>query len=99
MCFPGTSKPFIGCPTVLRSLTDKLGAGEQSRTVDLNFGKVTLYQLSYTREFLYRCFSKQERCSVPHKGRIYKEPTLYLVAGEGLEPPTPAYETGKMPFL
>ena len=29
------------------------GAGEQSRTVDLNFGKVTLYQLSYTRMCLF----------------------------------------------
>lgn len=25
------------------------GAGNESRTRDLNFGKVTLYQLSYTR--------------------------------------------------
>ena len=29
------------------------GAGEQSRTVNLNFGKVTLYQLSYTRNVKY----------------------------------------------
>ena len=26
------------------------GAGEESRTLDLNLGKVTLYQLSYSRE-------------------------------------------------
>jgi hypothetical protein len=27
----------------------KLGAGEESRTLDLNLGKVALYQLSYSR--------------------------------------------------
>ena len=27
-----------------------IGAGEESRTLDLNLGKVTLYQLSYSRE-------------------------------------------------
>jgi hypothetical protein len=26
------------------------GAGEESRTLDLNLGKVALYQLSYSRE-------------------------------------------------
>ncbi len=31
------------------------GAGEESRTLDLNLGKVALYQLSYSRmEFLLR---------------------------------------------
>ena len=30
-----------------------IGAGKESRTLDLNLGKVALYQLSYTRiEFL-----------------------------------------------
>jgi hypothetical protein len=28
----------------------KFGAGEESRTLDLNLGKVALYQLSYSRE-------------------------------------------------
>ena len=28
----------------------KPGAGKRSRTVDLNLGKVALYQLSYSRE-------------------------------------------------
>ncbi|MDB5962976.1 MAG: hypothetical protein JWP59_4270 [Massilia sp.] len=28
---------------------DKTGAGEESRTLDLNLGKVALYQLSYSR--------------------------------------------------
>ena len=35
------------------SLTTKLwqsGAGDESRTRDLNLGKVALYQLSYSRE-------------------------------------------------
>ena len=29
-----------------------LGAAEESRTLDLNLGKVALYQLSYCRKFL-----------------------------------------------
>ena len=32
----------IGCPF-------QFGAGEESRTLDLNLGKVALYQLSYSR--------------------------------------------------
>ena len=28
---------------------EKFGAGKRSRTVDLNLGKVALYQLSYSR--------------------------------------------------
>ncbi len=28
---------------------NKFGAGEESRTLDLNLGKVALYQLSYSR--------------------------------------------------
>ena len=28
-----------------------IGAGEESRTLDLNLGKVALYQLSYSRVF------------------------------------------------
>ena len=31
--------------------TEKFGAGKRSRTVDLNLGKVALYQLSYSRLF------------------------------------------------
>ena len=27
------------------------GAGEESRTLDLNLGKVALYQLSYSRDY------------------------------------------------
>ena len=33
--------------------TLKTGAGEESRTLDLNLGKVALYQLSYSRMELY----------------------------------------------
>ena len=29
------------------------GAGEETRTLDLNHGKVALYQLSYTRNEMY----------------------------------------------
>ena len=51
-------QPWQGCalPTELlplRSVTNdcyvKPGAGEESRTLDLNLGKVALYQLSYSR--------------------------------------------------
>jgi hypothetical protein len=31
------------------SLFGKTGAGKESRTLDLNLGKVALYQLSYSR--------------------------------------------------
>src|SRR4029077_14932112 len=34
----------------LTALSLESGAGEESRTPDLNLGKVTLYQLSYSRE-------------------------------------------------
>ena len=30
-------------------MRQKTGAGEESRTLDLNLGKVALYQLSYSR--------------------------------------------------
>ena len=33
----------------MRALPGKTGAGKESRTPDLNLGKVALYQLSYSR--------------------------------------------------
>ena len=35
------------------SLFIEIGAGEESRTLDLNLGKVALYQLSYSRISVY----------------------------------------------
>ena len=35
--------------TAAQMLSSKTGAGEESRTLDLNLGKVALYQLSYSR--------------------------------------------------
>ena len=35
----------------LMSMDENLGAGDESRTRDLNLGKVALYQLSYSRIF------------------------------------------------
>jgi hypothetical protein len=35
--------------STLEVLPFELGAGEESRTLDLNLGKVALYQLSYSR--------------------------------------------------
>ena len=49
-------QPWQGCalPTELfpqfRHYTLRFGAGEESRTLDLNLGKVALYQLSYSRK-------------------------------------------------
>ena len=44
------------------------GAGEESRTLDLNLGKVALYQLSYSREAsdssAYR-LARRERVDAP----------------------------------
>ena len=34
-------------------LSLEFGAGKESRTLDLNLGKVALYQLSYSRNFRY----------------------------------------------
>ena len=36
-----------------RSFPFKTGAGKESRTLDLNLGKVALYQLSYSRIDLF----------------------------------------------
>ena len=40
---PGDKKGSMGFPLV------KTGAGNETRTRDLNLGKVALYQLSYSR--------------------------------------------------
>ena len=34
----------------------EIGAGKESRTLDLNLGKVALYQLSYSRIYHSRTF-------------------------------------------
>ena len=36
--------------SILKCCPFKFGAGEESRTLDLNLGKVALYQLSYSRD-------------------------------------------------
>jgi hypothetical protein len=41
------------------SLFKKSGAGEESRTLDLNLGKVALYQLSYSRVEQVRIIEKR----------------------------------------
>ncbi len=43
---PLGSKPSI---LSIELRTEKIGAGEQVRTVDIHVGNVMLYQLSYTR--------------------------------------------------
>jgi hypothetical protein len=43
------SFPFPGSTRKAAPLLFKTGAGKESRTLDLNLGKVALYQLSYSR--------------------------------------------------
>jgi hypothetical protein len=50
------------------------GAGNRSRTGDLNLGKVALYQLSYSRE---------ERANNAKHGHAVKRPTLKIVHAGG----------------
>jgi hypothetical protein len=40
-------------------LSPEFGAGNESRTRDLNLGKVALYQLSYSRVFPYVMYRKE----------------------------------------
>ena len=42
-----------GVTTNIYRCIESSGAGEESRTLDLNLGKVALYQLSYSRMELY----------------------------------------------
>jgi hypothetical protein len=54
----------------LRASFPGCGAGEESRTLDLNLGKVALYQLSYSRmsrSILRRCESRNYKGK---KGRL-----------------------------
>ena len=48
-----------------RSFPCKYGAGKESRTLDLNLGKVALYQLSYSRIYCLPLTSLSMRCSKP----------------------------------
>ena len=56
---------------VLSDFLFKSGAGEESRTLDLNLGKVALYQLSYSR-FVVVC------CDVVATGRHYRDSVQYV---------------------
>ena len=53
---PGLFDDYIGVPIRKRESDFRFpfltGAAEESRTLDLNLGKVALYQLSYCRIFL-----------------------------------------------
>jgi hypothetical protein len=43
-------KPPMKKDSILKCCPLYIGAGEESRTLDLNLGKVALYQLSYSRD-------------------------------------------------
>ena len=45
----GAEAPFFGFPLASRTWVKQFGAGNETRTRDLNLGKVALYQLSYSR--------------------------------------------------
>ncbi|SOT40507.1 hypothetical protein F01_310009 [Burkholderia cenocepacia] len=57
------------------TLPEKSGAGDESRTRDLNLGKVALYQLSYSRIVLHL-----QRFAVPRAARknLERETSLEL---------------------
>ena len=50
---PSPTKPFASSLSIKRqhfyTLLFSIGAGKEARTLDLNLGKVALYQLSYSR--------------------------------------------------
>ena len=52
---PASGKSYNKKGKPSASLLESSGAGEESRTLDLNLGKVALYQLSYSRKCLL-CF-------------------------------------------
>ncbi len=62
------------------SLGQELGAGEESRTLDLNLGKVALYQLSYSR-FLG---AFRQTLSASNEERIIDE--QYLLSNPQIQP-------------
>ena len=49
------------------------GAGDEARTRDIQFGKLKLYQLSYSR-------------NAAHQPTSLNLPSIYMVEGEGFEP-------------
>ncbi len=61
------------------------GAGDESRTRDLNLGKVALYQLSYSRT----SFQSLHQQKVPHAGEARK-----LEARPGVEPGSTDLQSG-----
>ena len=60
----------------------KNGAGKEARTLDLYLGKVSLYQLSYSRMFTTEVVKLKIYC--------YQQ-TFNLVAWGGIEPPTQGF--------
>jgi hypothetical protein len=67
--------------------TSKNGAGKEARTLDLYLGKVSLYQLSYSRMFTTEGV-KEKTCR--------RQRAFNLVAWGGIEPPTQGFS---MPIL
>jgi hypothetical protein len=63
---------------------DKTGAGEESRTLDLNLGKVALYQLSYSRIGVYvdQLFTATNPASRRETGAGEESRTLDLNLGK-----------------
>ena len=88
-----------GLPFVARDPPRKSGAGDESRTRDLNLGKVALYQLSYSRVSLAvytrnRTARKRARCFVlsawwPRR-RLRRPPLCWPRRASPLLPPAAA---------
>ena len=62
--------------------TEPYGAGKEARTLDLYLGKVSLYQLSYSRG---------EPTEVDNEKPIAVDGLNNLVAWGGIEPPTQGF--------
>jgi hypothetical protein len=58
------------------------GAGKEARTLDLYLGKVSLYQLSYSRMGDHR----SDQRKIHHEDEL-----INLVAWGGIEPPTQGF--------
>jgi hypothetical protein len=67
------------------------GAGDESRTRDLNLGKVALYQLSYSRMVLLTTF-----CYLPLLHKAATNKTLLQKSGAGDESRTRDLNLGKV---
>jgi hypothetical protein len=71
----------------LRALLDELGAGDRVRTGDVQLGRLTLYQLSYSRELRRRSAPAAKLLRRFRSCGLRQETSLLSkVEGDGFEP-------------